>query len=227
MKTEIKNGLARNLRLLVFCLFLMCISERSFTQELTKLCVLTVSELKNKFSALSDDADMKLLKNELKEKGWNKFENEQMSYGVTAVRKDETGKSFPFELYVFDYYNKSTHQTGALIWRNNGKSVYKAYLLFPSGEKDFEKAMEGSVEMYADGGKIQKASSFGRCFKRCVSKSCPSFCLVGSMACMLGGVAIIAASAGTAEALALAFWLGCTGFACAWCFLNVCAYNCG
>jgi hypothetical protein len=195
------------------------------SQEVSKMCALTPTELKAKFSSLSANADMKMLKDELTNKGWSKLDVDGTSYGVTGTYRDADGKSTPVEFYVFDYYNKTSKQTGAIIWRNNGKSIYKAYLIFPAGVKDFDKAMEESVEMYVEGGKIQKASSWGRCFKNCIKRNCAGFCVAAATGCLAAAIVIDLAFGGTATGLTLAFWIGCSGVLCGHCFLS-CSLNC-
>jgi len=179
------------------------------------ICYQTRSELTSKFSAFSKDADFKLLTAELSEKGWSKINGVQTDFGFTGTLRDSSGKrNYSVELCLFDYYNKSTKQAATLVWRNDGKSIYKAYVIFKSGEKDFSNA-EG-IEMFAEGGKIQKANSWYSCFKKAAYKKCPSFCVVSVIVC--------ATALGIPDA-GVAVWIGCAGISCGLCFA-VCALNC-
>jgi hypothetical protein len=108
-----------------------------------------------------------------------------------------------------------------VIWRNDGKVVYKAYLTFPAGEKDFDKAIDESVEMFVEGGKIQKASSWGTCFKKKAREKCAPFCITAVTGCGLAATAIILASGGSLVGLSMGFWLGCAGILCGHCFLTI------
>ena len=60
---------------------------------------------------------------------------------------------------------KKEGQGCSMVWRQVGDQIYKAYLVFPVGEKSMDKALLLSEEWFSSGGKIQKAHSFGRCFR--------------------------------------------------------------
>jgi hypothetical protein len=204
----------------LFCalVFILISPGRVYSQEMTRMCNLTPEELNKKFQTLSADTEFKLLASGLKEKGWNRITESAASYGFTGTLRDSASKAeVPVEFYAFDFYNKATGQAGSLIWRSNGKSIYKAYLLFKAGEKNMGKALEEAVEMYAEGGKIQKASSWRTCFRSCASRKCPSFCFQAAIFCA-GGVL---ASPGAGVAI----WIACAGISCGLCFA-VCALNC-
>ncbi len=215
----------------IIALVLISISLKSFSQgSMIKMCNLTATELKAKFNSLAGLADFKLMQGQLSGKGFTKLNADGTAYGFTGTFKDSSGKVFPVEFFSFDYYNKATNQMGSVIWRNDGKSVYKAYLTFPAGEKDFEKAMEGSLEMYVDAnGKMQKASSFGKCWRRCVFKNCATWCPGAIAVCAAATATLAIASAGPTAGIgvgaAVAIFAGCAGIACGTCF-GVCAVGC-
>lgn len=216
--------------LLLTLLILISMPTICFSQKMVKMCNLTPAELQAKFNSLSGEAGMKVLQSELTGRRFSKLSTEGTSYGFTGTFSDETGKVVPVEFYAFDYYNRSTHQMGSIIWRNNGKSIYKAYLTFKAGEKDFGDAMETSVEMYVDGNnKIQKASSFGRCWKRCVFKNCVGWCVGAISICAAATATLAIASAGPTAGIgvgaAVAIFAGCAGVTCGTCF-GVCAVGC-
>ena len=214
MKKRIKT----TLRILLMLLISVIATSKSFSQEMTKMCNMTPADLNARYASLSTDADFKLLLEALKEKGWTKVNSDYAAYGFTGNMKDADGKStMPVEFYVYDFYNKGTNQMGSVLWRNNGKSIYKAYLTFPAGEKEFAKGLESSTEMYAEGGKIQKASSWRSCFKSCAAGKCPGFCFHATIFCL--GAVLAAPGAG------VAIWIGCAGILCGLCFA-VCALNC-
>jgi hypothetical protein len=222
---KIKMKICKVILTNIFILLAAC-WNLSYSQELTKFCNLTAGELKIKFDGLA----MKPLRNELQSKGFVRLITPGSSYGFTGNHKDADGKMAEVEFYAYDYYNKATNQMGSLIWRNNGKSVYKAYLIFPAGEKDFEKALESSVEMYLDAtGKIQKASSFGRCWRRCVFKNCVTWCVGSISLCAAATATLAIASAGPTAGIgvgaAVAIFAGCAGITCGTCFA-VCAVGC-
>lgn len=211
-----RNKFKAAYRLLVAVLVLV-ISSRSFSQEMVKMCAVTSSDLNAKFTSLAADGDFKLLLNGLKEKGWTKLTAENYSYGFTGTYMDSITKTtVPVEFYAFDFFNKATNQMGSIIWRNNGKTVYKAYLIFAAGEKDMGKALQESVEMFAEGGKVQKASSWSRCFNSCASAKCAHFCIAAAAVCA------VSAAAGGAG---VAAWAACAGITCGLCFA-VCALGC-
>ena len=226
MKKKIKIQIWSLITGLTFTIF----SLSAYSQEMVKMCNLSAEELKTKFENLSGRADIKVLKTELKGKGFDKLSAGEATYGFTGTFKDSSGKSLAVEFYAFDYYNKTTNQMGSLIWRNDGKSVYKAYLTFPAGEKDFARAMDESQEMYVDANnKVQKAHSFGKCWKNCVFKHCKSWC-IGSIAICAAATATLAiASAGPTAGIgvgaSVAIFAGCAGISCGLCF-GVCAVGC-
>jgi hypothetical protein len=227
MKTSVKKLFKKALRSLIIGLILVAVSFYSFSQRsLVKMCNLNITELNTKFKTLSGDSGFKILLGELKEKGWSKINVEGASYGFTGIASDSlTRATSSVEFYAYDFYNKTTKQMGSVIWRNDGKSVYKAYLTFPAGEKDFDKALEGSVEMYVEAGKIQTASSWGKCFKKCVKNKCAGFCIVSVTGCLAATIVIDLATGGAAAGLSIAFWIGCSGILCGHCFLT-CALDC-
>lgn len=125
---------------------------------------LTTAELNSKFRSLSGDAAFKLLERDLVNKKFDRLNTMEHAYGFTGTFKDKSGKPSAGEFYTYDFYNKTTKQLASIIWGINGKSTYKAHIVFPAGVKDFKIAMEKGVEMYVDAGnKLQKASSFATC----------------------------------------------------------------
>src|SRR5215210_3983910 len=124
--------------LLLVILLLTFVSVKTFSQEMIKSEVLTTAQLNSKFRSLSGDAAFKLLEKDLINKQFVKLKVDRSSYGFTGTFKDPSGKPSGGEFYVYDFYNKTTNQMASIIWGNNGKSIYKAHIVFPAGEKDFK-----------------------------------------------------------------------------------------
>jgi hypothetical protein len=178
-------------------------------------------------------------------KKFQRIKHEKASWGFKGSRKNAKGQMEDVLFCAFDFYNPNSKkgQGCSMIWRKVGDVTYKAYLIFPDGEKDFDKALEASLEWFADEkGQIQKASSWGRCFRRCTRSndrttvdsngtrfSVPSGCGAGCLASVAvcgGATAILAVVTGgvTFPVAALAFGL-CAGLSCGACFV-ACAVGC-
>lgn len=168
-------------------LLLTFISVKTFSQEMIKMDRLTNSELDSKFRTLSRDAAFNLLERDLVNKKFVKLNTDEHSYGFTGTFKDKSGKPSTGEFFTYDFYNKTTKQLASIIWGVNGKSTYKAHIVFPAGEKDFKIAVEKGVEMYVDANnKLQKASSWAKCFLRML-KYCPRYCYSHALECQTVG----------------------------------------
>jgi len=210
--------------------------------------VFTEEEMKTQWQSFSADKGWKALMKEVEAKGFKRIE--RSSWGFKGELKNiVTQKSEDVMFCAFDFYNpatikEKTFQTCSMIWRKVGKDVYKAYIVFPKGVSEKEKAFAGAEEWFADNeGAIQKAHSFNKCFNRCINggrhsvavdtkfgsvhitADCKSQCLSAVAVC--GGVTAIleVASGGLGTPVLIATFGICSGIACGQCFA-MCALGC-
>ena len=214
--------------------------------DLTDIKILTEKEMSDYWSKFSQDPDIVALTKDLNEKKYKKLKIKEAAWGFEATTISENGKKEKAIFCCFDYYNPQSKNGGqgcSLIWRQVGKQIYKAYMIFPEGEKNMQKAFENSVEWFAKNGKVQKANSWGKCFVKCISTgntvvdfegfwgkvkvktNCKNGCL-GAVAICGGVTAIISvATGGVGLPAAAAIFFGCAGVACGTCFA-ACALGC-
>lgn len=202
-------------------------------------------EMSQKFAG---DAGWSAILKEVNEKKFTKIKHEKAAWGFKGKVKDKSGKEVDVVFCTFDYYNPDSKngQGCSMIWKKVGNEIYKAYLIFPEGEKDMDKALALSGEWYADAnGKIQKAQSWGRCFRRCVGGTqrtvvdaggvrfeVPANCGLGCLASIAvcgGATAILAVASSpgapvTFPTLAIVFGI-CAGASCGVC-IGACALGC-
>ncbi len=161
-------------------------------------------------------------------KKFQRIKHEKASWGFKGSRKNAKGQMEDVIFCAFDFYNPNSKngQGCSMIWRKVGGETYKAYLIFPDGEKDFDKALEASLEWFADEkGQIQKANSWGRCFRRCNRSICGPGCLASIAVCG-GATAILAVATGGLGVPGAAIVFGiCAGYGCGFCMAG-CAVGC-
>jgi hypothetical protein len=178
-------------------------------------------------------------------KKFQRIKHEKASWGFKGKLKNAKGQMEDVMFCAFDFSNPNSKvgQGCSMIWRKVGDEVYKAYLIFPEGEKDMAKALEGSIEWFADEkGNIQKANSWGKCFRKCVAgnnrvvvdvkgnrfevpANCGTGCL-GSIAVCGGVSAVLAVASGGTGFVPLAVFFGiCAGASCGVC-IGGCALGC-
>ena len=188
--------------------------------------IYTATEMKLNWDKFSIDAGWKNLNAELKEKGFGRLSNEKTMWGYEGYIIDSLKNKQPVMFCAFDLARKGYNGLASMIWVKKGAQLYKAFIIFPDGEKDVEKAFENSTEYYADASdKLQKANSFGRCWRRECRKDCPSFCLSSITACATAAATIAASGLGITTPVAIAIFGGCAGIACIGC-LAVQAIQC-
>lgn len=214
--------------------------------ELVSQKVFSPDEMTKLWEKFGGDEDWKLLTGEVRGRKFKRYEVKEGSWGFSGTVVDEKGKKVPVMFCAYDFYNPNEKegQGCSMVWRQVGDQIYKAYLVFPVGEKSMDKALLLSEEWFSSGGKIQKAHSFGRCFRNCiggntasvvlegpfgfktlVKADCKNSCLAGVAIC--GGVTAIlsVASGGLGVPATIAVFFGCAGVACAPCFA-ACALGC-
>lgn len=206
-------------------------------------------EMKKMLAKFSSDPAWSAL---MKDVAGKKFKQlEKSSWGFSGEVIDAAGKKQEVLFCAFDFYNPNskTGQGCSMIWRKVGSETYKAYLIFPEGEKNTEKALANSQEWFAnDKGEIQKAHSWGKCFLKCVQTSgqapgldvdikkgrvkiggstfkinCATQCFTGAIAC--SGVAAGVAVSGVGVPFAIGILATCVGVTCGSC-VSLCALGC-
>jgi len=187
------------------------------------LKVLSRTDMENVWKSVMADAGFKNLYKEVSKKGFTRAkETKEVGNAYGFICKTQMGKEIvKGEFYTFDFISNDGKQACSMIWQKKGNVTYKAYVLLAKGQKDFFDSFDMGDEWYADEkGDIQLAHSFKKCFKRCVLKHCPGWC-VGAMA----GCGIAAASLLETGPGAAAFFMACAGSFCATC-MAVCALGC-
>jgi len=204
--------------------------------------------MKEQWQGFNKDKGWKELMKQTEEKGFKRIE--KSSWGFKGTLKNaSTGKSEEVMFCAFDFYSPGaikdkSFQTCSMIWRKVGKNVYKAYIVFPKGESNRDKSFAAADEWFAnDEGKVEKAHSFNKCFKKCidggkhkvsietligsikVTADCKSQC-IGAVAVCGGVTAILEiASGGLGTPVLIATFGICAGVACGQCFA-MCALGC-
>lgn len=201
--------------------------------KVVKTNVYSISVLEKKWEAYAKDAGFKVLLEEVKKQGFTRIEkNEKTAWGfdATYIADSVLGTSEQdAEVCSFDFYKKTAAgvQMCSMVWRKVGGTTYKAYIIFPVGEKDFVTAMEKSTEFYADeNNKIQKAHSFGKCWAKCVFKRFNATGCSGAMAaCGAAAAGVAVAGIGVTTPIALGIFGACAGVFCL-APLAICAAYC-
>jgi hypothetical protein len=189
-------------------------------------------ELNKQWSEFSQNKNWKILEKAVAAKKFSRILNKEASWGFSGTTINDKGEKDSVLLCLFDFLNPANIKQGcSMLWAKVGRKTYKAYIIFPEGEKDINKKFELTEEWYVDEtkGTINKASSWGRTFKKCVQRgvevpgvetelsnnrskisigggtvtvSCPGICLAGAIACtaLAGGVATSIVLAGIVAA---------------------------
>ncbi len=184
--------------------------------------------LEGKWSQYSADKDFKTLVDKAKKDGFERIGKDRTAWGFEASDtrwKDAAGKAVPAEVCAFDFMKKTPDgvQMASLVWKHVGDDFYKALVVFPKGETDPEKALNGMVEYTVDAnGDIQLAHSFATCWKSCLLASA-GFCVAATGAC--AGLAAAIGLSGVGVPVAIGILASCAG---AFCLIPmaVCAVRC-
>jgi len=208
-------------------------SQNCNFSKVTSTNVFSIDVLEKKWTGYTQDPGFKVLLDEIKRQGFTRIEkNEKTAWGFNAnyVADSVLGTSEQdAEVCSFDFYKKTAAgvQMCSMVWRKVGGTTYKAYIIFPVGEKDFATAMAKSTEFYADeNNKIQKAHSFGKCWSKCVFQRFSATNCVSAMAACGGAAAgLAAAGIGVTTPIALGIFGACAGVFCL-APLAICAAYC-
>lgn len=187
----------------------------------------TYSEMKANWSNFSNDAAWKVVVAEMKRQGFSLLDNENTMWGMAGYAINPLTRTKEAVVFcAFDFYKKGYDGLASMVWIKKGGKTYKCCITFPQNEKNADSAFAKSIEYYVDGNNtLQKAKSFGRCWRRACKANCPSFCLSAITTC--GGVAIALATAGLGitTPVAIGIFAGCAGVTCGGC-LAVQALSC-
>lgn len=195
--------------------------------------VFSIDVLEKKWTGYTQDPGFKVLLDDVKRQGFTRIEkNEKTAWGFDAnyIADSVLGTSEQdAEVCSFDFYKKTAGgvQMCSMVWRKVGGTIYKAYIIFPVGEKDFVSAMDKSTEFYADeNNKIQKAHSFGKCWSKCVFKRFNATgCASAMAACGAAAAGLTVAGIGVTTPVALGIFGACAGVFCV-APLAICAAYC-
>jgi len=189
--------------------------------------------LESKWDTYVKNPGFKALLEEVKSQGFTRIEkNDKTAWGFKAdfVSDAELGTSpQEAEVCAFDFYKKTPGggQLCSMLWRKVGGTIYKAYIIFPEGEKDAARSFEKSIEYYADeNNKIQRAHSFGKCWAKCIFKRFSATNCAGAIvACGAAAAGLTALGLGITTPVALGIFGACAGIACLY-PLAICAAYC-
>jgi hypothetical protein len=213
---------------------------------------LSESELNELWGSFTREKDFGALLKSAEGKGFERIKAKEAAWGFKGEFIDKENKVTPFLFCVYDFYNPKSKagQGCSMVYKRLGNQSYKAYIVFPEGEKDVKKAFAGAKEWYVDSGaKVEVAHSWSKCFPACVSSSgklpgldvdikngkvqigkstysisCLGTCGFAAAICGSLVTAITIATGGVSVPVAVAVLLGCAG-PCAGC-LALCAIGC-
>jgi hypothetical protein len=173
----------------------------------------TPDELNKKWTEFSANKNWQILEKTVAAKKFHRILNKEAAWGFTGTTINDKGEKVSTLVCLFDFLNPANAKQGcSMLWAKVGTKSYKAYIVFPEGEKDVNRKFDLTEEWYVDEAKgtILKASSWGRTFKKCVQRgvaapgietelsnnrsrivvgggsvtvSCPGICLAGAIAC--------------------------------------------
>jgi hypothetical protein len=194
------------------CNFSKVVDQKSFN----------LSQLESKWETYAKDPGFKILLDAVTKQGFTRIaKNEKAAWGFGGefISDSVLGTSAQdAEVCSFDFYKKTATgvQMCSMVWRKVGGTTYKAYILFPPGEKDFNTAMEKSSEFYVDeNNKVQRAHSFGKCWAKCVFKRFNATnCATAMAACGGAAAGLVIAGIGVTTPIALGIFGVCAGVFC-------------
>jgi hypothetical protein len=195
--------------------------------------VFPISTLESKWTSYIADKGFATLLAAVKNEGFIRIEkNEKTAWGFSAgfIADTSLGTSEQkAEVCSFDFYRKTAKgvQMCTMVWRKVGNEIYKAYIVYPVGEKNIQTALEKSEEYYVDeNNKIQEAHSFGKCWAKCVFKRFNATGCASAMASCSGAAAgLTLAGIGVTTPIALGIFGACAGVFCL-APLAICAAYC-
>jgi hypothetical protein len=212
-------------------------------KEIIDQDIFSPEEMQSNWKKFMDDKSWKALFDDVEAKTpFKRINHEKAAWGFKGIMVDEKGKKHQVMFCAYDFYNpkEKSGQGCSMIWKKVDDDVYKAYIVFPAGEKNMDKALAESKEWFADrDGKVQRAHSWGKCFRECtqqgkhsvsvgdikIKANCANSCLAAVAVC--GGVtaALSIATGGFGVPVTVAIFAGCAGVACGQC-VAICALGC-
>lgn len=127
-----------------------------------KIPAFTKEKLKEKWSQFKNDKAFSQLLSEVEKKGFKKLEKENTQWGFEGEVTDKSGKTKQVLFCVYDYVKESDGQNAkqncSVVWKKVDNKVYKAYIVFPPGETNMEKALSDAQEWYADDKGVHKVA---------------------------------------------------------------------
>lgn len=218
-------------------------SELMLEKRFVEYDQFTADEMTGNLKRFGADNGWMALEKEMMGKNFKRINSDKASWGFKGTMLDENGMKHNVVFCAYDYYNpkEKAGQASSMIWRKVDDKVYKAYIVFPAGEKDGAKALANSEEWFADdNGKVQKAHSWNKCFTKCieggkhkvkidgigsVTANCKNSCLASVAVCAAATGAIALATGGLTIPWAVGIFGVCAGVGCGQC-LAMCALGC-
>lgn len=230
----------KSFQIITFCFIMLCIinhpdvkAQGCNNSKVLNTAVFPIAKLESKWASYVTDKGFSLLLAAVKKQGFIRIEkNEKAAWGFDAGFIADTTlgtKEQKAEVCSFDFYKKTAKgvQMCTMVWRKVGGEIYKAYIVYPVGEKNIQTALENSEEYYVDeNNTIQKAHSFGKCWAKCVFKRFKATSCAGAMTACAGAAAgLTIAGIGVTTPIALGIFGACAGVFCL-APLAVCAAYC-
>jgi hypothetical protein len=231
----------RNFQIVIACIFLLTaamfnsslMAQGCNNSKVVNTSVFPIAKLETKWTSYVADKGFATLLAAVKKEGFIRIEkNEKAAWGFDAgfIADTSLGTSEQkAEVCSFDFYRKTDKgvQMCTMVWRKVGSEIYKAYIVYPVGEKNIQTALEKSDEFYVDeNNKIQKAHSFGKCWAKCVFKRFNATACSSAMAACGGAAAgLTLAGIGVTTPIALGIFGACAGVFCL-APLAICAAYC-
>jgi hypothetical protein len=129
-----------------------------------KIPAFTKEKLKEKWTQFKNDKAFSQLLSEVEKKGFKKLEKENTQWGFEGEVTNKSGKTKQVLFCVYDYVKEADgqnlKQNCSVVWKKVDNKVYKAYIVFPPGETNMEKALLGAKEWYADEKGVHEAVAF-------------------------------------------------------------------
>src|SRR5688572_19486694 len=132
------------------------VSGQELTTELAKtvpaqgnLNFFTPEELNKKWAEFSQNKSWQILEKTVAGKQFHRILNKEAAWGFTGTTINDKGEKVSTLLCLFDFLNPANTKQGcSMLWANVGTKTYKAYIVFPEGEKDVNRKFDLTEEWY-------------------------------------------------------------------------------